>query len=81
MEPFPCHAMICFHPVSLIQGGLETLWGDLTFCHQPDYVSRRFNPPPLAHTSACHCIGPFVFFPLSLWVSEKWTTRIQTQEN
>lgn len=31
-------------PLPLIQGGLETLWGDLTFCHQADYVSCGFHP-------------------------------------
>lgn len=46
------------HPLSVIQGGLGTLWGDLTFCHQADYVACRFipfKPPTQAHnTSRLH---------------------------
>lgn len=54
----PCHVVL-FHPESFIQGGLETLRGDLTFCHQADYVPCRFGlcqPPTSAHTAARDCI-------------------------
>lgn len=57
------------HPLSRVQGGLETLWGDLTFCHQADYVSRRFSPPQIfkkhTHTNThwlCNGIRAFHFF-------------------
>lgn len=39
-------------PLSVERGGLETLWADLTFGHQADYVSRRlvpFKPLTQAH--------------------------------
>lgn len=48
-------------PLPLIQGGLETLWGDLTFCHQADYVSCGFHPSSEKKQAVCHCIKAFFF--------------------
>lgn len=59
-------------PLPLIQGGLETLWGDLTFCHQADYVSCGFHPSSEKKQAVCHCIKAFFSFS---WVSKNWTTE------
>lgn len=45
-----CIPLSFIHLLSVIQGGLETLWGDLTFCHQADYAPCRFIPLQTSHT-------------------------------
>lgn len=72
-------------PLSVERGGLETLWADLTFGHQADYVSRRsvpFKPLTQAHdTLWLHQDLSFVFVFCSvfsnLWVYGSLRTERQ----
>lgn len=69
--------MSFIHLLSVRKGGLGTLWGDLTFCHQADCVPSRLIPfKPATHSTLHDCTEAFRYF-LNLWVSENWAPEME----
>lgn len=65
------------HLLSVRKGGLGTLWGDLTFCHQADCVPCRLIPfKPPTHSTLHDGTEAFRYFP-NLWVSENWAPEME----